>query len=116
MNTVLELERLGYRFSLIGEKIVVRRYGSGAPPEKALALLKQLKRQDVLDLLKLRETGHTILKPHEIYADSDKIAEVSAALKTALDKGDLMDVTVVFNKERKDAVFYVYPPYIEYGI
>lgn len=109
MNPVYELERMGYRFRIDGDKVKMRRYGEGEPPEGAKELLAQITAAKVKQILLDRENGFSDVPPGCLRAEPGTVLSIAAYFKKALDAGELFDVHVRFEKSTGVATFMYWP-------
>ena len=109
MTAMTQWERMGYRFRLDGEKVMMRRYGSAEPPEKAKELLSRLDREEVRRTLKDRAEGFTIAPAGIIWAKGEEIMPTARRIKAALDSGELFDIFVKYSMSQDSAEFHFWP-------
>ena len=109
MNAVIELERMGYRFKLEGDRVVVRRYSATEPPERAKELLAGLTKETVKQVLIDRRNGFTVAPAGNLMVQGQQILPVAQKIKAALDTGELWDVQVRYSKKNDSATFFWWP-------
>lgn len=109
MNPVIELERMGYRFKLEGDHVVVRRYSAAEPPERAKKLLEELNKEQVKQVLIDRQNGFSEAPAGILMVQGQMILPVAKKIKAALDSGELWDVRVRYNKTADSATFQWWP-------
>lgn len=108
MNPMLELERMGYRFRLEGDRVLAEHFGT--PPAEAAALLAGLDREEVKHLLADRAAGFSVAPDGILWAFGiDDIMRTGERLKMALEAGELFSVNVVYHKQTEAAEFHFQP-------
>ena len=106
MTSMQELEKQGYRFSLSGDDVSVRRYG--APLDKAL--LMSMNREQVIRTLRDRSDGFRTDGEQVLSVGHDDLPMVCAQIKIALDDGLLWDARAVYQRKSMQTTFYLVPP------
>ena len=109
MNDLLELEAMGYRFSLTKDGQVRYQLYGPEPPPRAAALLARLNREHVKQILQDRQKGFITVAPQEIRAPWPKRYEYMRAVKHALDDGVLFDVQVIYVRQTRECVYRIIP-------
>lgn len=109
MNAMMELERLGYHFRLDGDRVLMRRYGTGEPPEKAQELISKLDREEVRRTLKDRAAGFSVAPAGILWAFGDEIMPAAKKIRKALDSGEIWDVFIRYSKSADSAEFHFWP-------
>ena len=109
MTAMYELEQMGYRFRLDGGKVLMRKYGSAEPPERAKELIASLDREQVRNALKDRVAGFSAAPAGIIFASGDEIMPIALQIRAALDSGELWDVFVKYSKSADAAEFHFWP-------
>lgn len=109
MNAVIELERMGYRFKLDGDRVVVRRYSATEPPERAKELLAGLTMEAIEQVLIDRQNGFSEAPAGTLTVQGQQIPPVAKKIKAALDSGELWDVRVKYSKKNDSATFQWWP-------
>ena len=110
MSNVIELERMGYRFKLEGDRVVVRRYSATEPPERAKALLEGLNKEEVKQVLIDRLNGFSEAPGGSLTVQGRWILPIAKKFfKPALDSGELLDVRIIYNKKNDSATFQWWP-------
>ena len=109
MTVIMELEQMGYRFRLDGGKVLMRRYGSAEPPERAKELISRLDREEVRRTLQDRAEGFSLAPAGIIWAYGDEIMPTARIIKAALDAGDLWDIFIKYSKSADCAEFHFWP-------
>ena len=109
MTPMAELEQMGYRFRLDGDRVLMRRYGSTEPPQRAQELIAQLDREQVRQVLKDRAAGFSMAPAGIVWAFGDEILPLGRKIKAALDAGEIWDVFIVYNKSADTAEFRFWP-------
>lgn len=104
--TMAEMEKQGYRFSLEGDAVKVRRYG--APMDHSL--LDTLDRRAIITALRDRAAGFKEAPAQEISVEHEQLPAYCAAIKKALDSGALWDVRAVYHRASLRTTFYLHPP------
>ncbi|MBR3743151.1 MAG: hypothetical protein IKN04_22300 [Clostridia bacterium] len=108
MSKMLELERMGYRFRLEGNRVLAECFGT--PPAEAAALLAGLDREEVKLLLDARAAGFSVAPDGVLWvAGADDILQAGRELKAALDAGELFSVNVIYHKKTGIAEFRFRP-------
>ena len=109
MNDLLELEAMGYRFSLTKDgQVRYQRYGP-EPPPRAATLLARLNREHAKQILQDRQKGFITVAPQEICAPWSKRYEYMQAVKQALDEGVLFDVQVIYVRQTREWIYWIIP-------
>ena len=109
MNAMMELEQMGYRFRLDGERVLMRKYGSVEAPERAKELLSRLDREEVRRTLQDRAAGFTVAPAGIIWAKGDEIMPMALKIRAALDAGELFDIFVKYSRSADTAEFHFWP-------
>lgn len=107
MSPMVELERMGYRFRLDGDRVLMRCYGNA--PAKAQELIDRLDREEVKRILKDRAAGFSLAPAGIIWAYGDEIMPTAKIIKAALDSGELWDIFVKYSKSADCAEFHFWP-------
>ena len=109
MNDLLELEAMGYRFSLTKDGQVRYQLYGPEPPPRAATLLARLNREHVKRSLQDRQQGFITVAPQEIRAPWSKRYEYMQAVKQALDAGVLFDVQVIYVRQTRECIYRIVP-------
>lgn len=105
------LEGMGFHFTLDGEQIRWRY--AGTPPEGAETILHRLDREEVRRVLLDRQRGYRTVKPQVVVAPWPERYAYLAAIKAALDAGELADVQVTYIRRTRECVYHLMPPGLE---
>lgn len=109
MNDLLELEAMGYRFSLTKDGQVRYQLYGPEPPSRAATLFARLNRENVKHILQDRQKGFITVAPQEIRAPWSKRYEYMQAVKQALDDDVLFDVQVIHVRQTRECVYRIIP-------
>lgn len=109
MNAMMELEQMGYRFRLDGNRVLMRKYGSAETPERAKELLSRLDREEVRRILQDRAAGFTEAPAGIIWASGNEIMITALKIRAALDSGALWDVFIKYSRSADAAEFHFWP-------
>ena len=104
--TVAELEKQGYRFSLEGDAVKVRRYG--APMDHSL--LDNLDRQAIITALRDRAAGFREEEAQVIERAYGQIDGLVQRIRQALDEGTLWDARAHCHRASGRIEFLLTPP------
>lgn len=104
--TIAEMEKHGYRFSLDGDAVKVRRYGA----KMDHSLLDTLDRQAIINALRDRAAGFREAPAQEITVEHGQLPAYCEAIKKALDAGELWDARAVYHRASMRTTFYLHPP------
>ena len=113
MNAMQELENMGYRFHLEGDRVRYERYG-GQAPARAAELLAELDRNVVHSVLMARKMGYTTIKPqivHVLRSDRDRYF---AMIKAAYEHGEFADVKVTYIRPTGETIYELLPPGVDF--
>ena len=113
MNAMQQLEAMGYRFRLDGERVRYTLYG-GEPPREAEELLRSLDRDFVRDILRARERGCITVKPQLVHVPWEERYRYLCAIKAALITGELLSVRVTFVRSTRACVYELTPPGVDF--
>lgn len=102
-----ELEKMGYRFRLDGERVTVRHYG--IPPPEAARLLEKLDKEKVKRILKDRQNGFSEAPDGVLWAFGDDVLPTAKRIKRAMETGELWDVRVIYHRKTDSAEFHFQP-------
>ena len=113
MNAMQELESMGYRFTLDGDRVRYELYG-GEAPARAAELLAELDRNVVHSVLMARKMGYTVVKPqivHVLRSDRDRYF---AMIKAAYEHGEFADVKVTYIRPAGETIYELLPPGVDF--
>lgn len=109
MTAMYELEKMGYRFRLDGEKVLMRKCGSAEPPARAKELIAKLDREEVRNALKDRAEGFSVAPAGIIFAKGTEIMPIALKIRAALDAGELWDIFIKYSRSADSAEFHYWP-------
>lgn len=109
MTAMYELEQMGYRFRLDGERVLMRKYGSAEAPARAKELIAKLDREQVRNALKDRAEGFSVAPAGIIFAKGNEIMPIALKIRAALDSGELWDIFVKYSRSADTAEFHYWP-------
>lgn len=110
MNDMQKLERMGYRFTLDGIVIRVKKYGDS--PDMSDVLM-HLDKDVVRQVLEDREKGFQTVEPEEVRIKGKAIKHFAQGVKMALEDGMLISADVLYRKNQDEALFYLTPPGVD---
>ena len=105
--TLAELEQQGYRFSLVGDRIQVRRYGGRKIDNSLVAALD---REQVIRTLRDRSDGFKTDGEQVLSVEHEDLPVICARIRAALDDGLLWDARAVYHRKSMQTTFYLMPP------
>lgn len=106
MTQLAQLENQGYHFRLDGDRLFVRHYGR-MPDTSAL---DGVDRQVIINALRDRAAGFREAPAQEISVEHEQLPAYCAAIKKALDAGELWDARAVYHRASLRTTFYLHPP------
>lgn len=106
MTDIRKLEEQGYRFSLVGDRIQVRRYGK--PIDKTT--IAALDREQVIRTLRDRSDGFRTDGEQVLSVQHEDLAMICTRIRVALDDGLLWDARAVYHRKSMRTTFYFVPP------
>lgn len=113
MNAMQQLEGMGYRFKLDGERVRYTLYGT-QPPQEAEELLRSLDRDFVKSVLQAREKGYTTIKPQIVHAPWEERYRYMNMIKAAQMAGELLSVKVTFVRSTRECIYELIPPGVDF--
>ena len=113
MNAMQQLECMGYRFSLDGDRVRYALYG-GRPPPEADALLQSLDREFVRGILLARASGCVTIKPQIVRVPWEERHRYLIMIHAAQIAGELADVKVTYIRSTRECVYELLPPGVDF--
>lgn len=113
MNAMQQLEGMGYRFKLDGDRIRYTLYG-GRPPPEAESLLQSLDKELVRSVLQARAMGCVTVKPQIVRVPWEERCRYLAMIGAAKACGELADVKVTFIRSTRECVYELLPPGVDF--
>lgn len=113
MNTMQQLEGMGYRFKIEGDHVRYTLYG-GQPPPEADALLHSLDRDFVRSVLQARAQGCVTVKPQIVRVPWEERFRYQGMIYAAKCAGELADVKVTFIRSTKECIYELLPPGVDF--
>ena len=113
MNAMQQLEGMGYRFKLDGDRVRYTLYGGQAPLE-ADALLRSLDREFVRSVLESRAKGYETVKPQIVRVPREERCRYLAVIGAAKACGELADVKVTYIRSTGECIYELLPPGVDF--
>lgn len=113
MNAMQELESMGYRFHLDGDRVRYELYG-GQAPAGAAELLEKLDREFVHSVLMARKAGYTVVKPQIVHVSRADRDRYFAIMKAAYENGEFADVKVTYIRPTGETIYELLPPGVDF--
>ena len=113
MNAMQQLEGMGYRFKLDGDRVRYTLYG-GHPPPEADALLHSLDKDFVRSVLNARAAGCVTIKPQIVRVPWEDRFRYMSMINAAKCAGELADVKVTFIRSTRECVYELLPPGVDF--
>ena len=113
MNAMQELEGMGYRFHLDGERVRYELYG-GQAPARAAELLAALDREFVRSVLMARKAGYTVVKPQIVHVPRADRERYFAMIAMAHANQEFADVKVTYIRPTGETIYELLPPGVDF--
>ena len=113
MNAMQQLEGMGYRFKLDGDRVRYTLYG-GQPPPEADVLLHSLDRNFVRSVLEARAEGYVTVKPQTGRVPREERCRYLAVIGSAKACGELADVKVTYIRSTGECIYELLPPGVDF--
>lgn len=113
MNAMQELENMGFRFRMDGDRIRYELYGGQAPP-RAAELLATLDRAFVCSVLMARKAGYTVVKPQIVHVPRADRDRYFAMIAMAHANKEFADVKVTYIRPTGETIYELLPPGVDF--
>lgn len=113
MNAMQELESMGYRFTLDGDRVRYELYG-GEAPARAAELLAELDRNVVYSVLMARKMGYTVVKPQIVHVSRVDRDRYFAMIAAAHNNGEFASVRVTYIRPTGETIYELMPPGVDF--